>query len=43
MARDVQNTVLQIVQEEGKMDATAAEEYVKKLHKRSRYLLDVWS
>ena len=43
MARDVQNTLLQVVQEEGGMDAQAASDYVKKLQKRNRYLQDVWS
>lgn len=43
MARDVQNTLIQIVQEHGGMDNTAASEYVKKLQKRGRYVQDVWS
>ena len=43
MARDVQNVLLQIVQEEGKKDANAASEYIKRLQKRGRYLQDVWS
>ena len=43
MARDVQSTLLQIIQKEGKMDTTSAMEYMKKLQKRGRYLQDVWS
>lgn len=43
MARDVQSTLAQIVQECGHMSAEAAVDYVKKLQKRGRYLQDVWS
>lgn len=43
MARDVQNSLLHVIQEHGGMDAQAATEYVKKLQKRNRYLQDVWS
>ena len=43
MARDVQNALLGLIQEEGGMDEQAASDYVKKLHKRNRYLQDVWS
>lgn len=43
MARDVQATLQQIIQEEGGMDAQAASEYIKKLQKRNRFLQDVWS
>ena len=43
MARDVQNTLIQIVQVHGEMDTSAATEYVKKLQKRGRYIQDVWS
>lgn len=43
MARDVQNTLIKIVEQFGQMDQTAATEYVKKLQKRGRYLQDVWS
>lgn len=43
MARDVQNTLIKVVEEHGGMDNTAATEYVKKLQKRGRYIQDVWS
>ncbi len=43
MARDVQNTLIQIVAVHGQMDTSAATEYVKKLQKRGRYIQDVWS
>lgn len=43
MARDVQATLLQIVEEHGNKDTSAAAEYIKKLQKRGRYLQDVWS
>ena len=43
MAREVQTALLQIIQEEGGMDASGASEYMKKLQKRGRYLQDVWS
>lgn len=43
MARDVQATLLKIVEQHGNKDSNAAAEYVKKLQKRGRYLQDVWS
>lgn len=43
MARDVQATLLQIVEKHGNKDASEAAEYIKKLQKRGRYLQDVWS
>lgn len=43
MARDVQNTLLDIVKTHGKMSDEEASEYVKKLQKKGRYLQDVWS
>lgn len=43
MARDVQATLLKVLEEHGHMDTQAASEYVKKLQKRGRYLQDVWS
>ena len=43
MARDVQASLLQVIQEQGDMDAGAASEYIKKLQKRNRFLQDVWS
>ena len=43
MARDVQATLLQVLEQHGNMTNQAASEYVKKLQKRGRYLQDVWS
>lgn len=43
MARDVHNVLLQIAQECGKLSAEAAQDYIKKLQKKERYLQDVWS
>ena len=43
MARDVQSTLSQIIQDCGHMSADAALEYIKKMQKRGRYLQDVWS
>lgn len=43
MARDVQSTLLQLLEKHGDMSNQAATEYVKKLQKRGRYLQDVWS
>lgn len=43
MARDVQNTLIKIVEKYGQMETVAATEYIKKLQKRGRYLQDVWS
>ncbi len=43
MARDVQATLLRILEQHGGMGPQEAAEYVKKLQKRGRYLQDVWS
>ena len=43
MAPDVDKALLEIVMEEGKMDMTAAQEYLKKMRSRGRYSCDVWS
>ena len=43
MARDVHNTLIDIVEKYGKMETVAATEYIKKLQKRGRYLQDVWT
>ena len=42
MARDVNNTLKEIIKEHGKMTDTEAGDYIKKLQKRGRYLQDVW-
>lgn len=43
MARDVQNTFYDIVEEYGKMDHSQAVDYIKKLMTKGRYSQDVWS
>lgn len=43
MARDVQNTFYDIVEEFGKMDHALAVDYIKKLMTKGRYSQDVWS
>ena len=43
MARSVQSTLIQILEEHGGMSNQEAVEYIKKLQKRGRYLQDVWS
>ena len=43
MARDVQNTLLNIIKTHGNLSDSEASEYVKKLQKKGRYLQDVWS
>ncbi len=42
MAKDVKQTLIQIVQEQGKLDAEAAQEYVKQLVKTGRYQEDTY-
>ncbi|WLR49515.1 assimilatory sulfite reductase (NADPH) flavoprotein subunit [Halobacillus litoralis] len=42
MAKDVHNTILQIVKEEGKYSDEEAEEYLKELRKAKRYQRDVY-
>ncbi|MGR9050198.1 assimilatory sulfite reductase (NADPH) flavoprotein subunit [Halobacillus faecis] len=42
MAKDVHNTILQIVKEEGKYNDEEAEEYLKELRKAKRYQRDVY-
>lgn len=42
MAKDVEATLLQIIQEQGKMDETAAKAYLKQLRSDKRYLRDVY-
>jgi len=42
MWKDVHQTLLQIIQTEGNRNAEQAEEYIKKLKKERRYLIDVY-
>lgn len=42
MAKDVEKTLLDIVQECGKKDAMEAREYIKQMRKQKRYLRDVY-
>ena len=42
MAKDVESTLLLIVQEQGKMDEAAAKAFVKQLRAEKRYLRDVY-
>lgn len=42
MAKDVDATLLGIIQEQGALDAGGAKEYVKKLRQQKRYLRDVY-
>ncbi|CAK9299129.1 unnamed protein product [Gordionus sp. m RMFG-2023] len=43
MAKDVNNILLNICENEGKMTEKEAEVYIKNLHTKSRYQSDVWS
>lgn len=42
MAKDVESTLLRIVQEQGRLDEPSAKNYVKKLRADGRYLRDVY-
>ena len=41
--QDVRNIIVEICTENGNMDETEAENYVKKLESQKRYSADVWS
>jgi NADPH-ferrihemoprotein reductase len=43
MARDVNNSLIQIAQTIGEMDESSATTYIKDLRSRGRYQEDVWS
>ena len=43
MAPDVDKTLHDIVMEMGKLDQSAATEYLKRMRSRGRYSCDVWS
>lgn len=42
MAKDVETTLQQLIQEYGKMDLLASREYIKKMRQNKRYLRDVY-
>ena len=42
MAGDVHMALLKVMEDEGKMDSQAAEQYMEKLEKTERYQRDVW-
>ncbi|XP_052801447.1 NADPH--cytochrome P450 reductase-like [Mya arenaria] len=43
MARDVHDTLMNIIQECGGLDSSRAADYIKKLQNKGRYSCDVWS
>jgi sulfite reductase alpha subunit-like flavoprotein len=43
MAKGVQQALLDIFEEEGDMDVSVAELFVRQLLDNRRYLLDIWS
>jgi NADPH-ferrihemoprotein reductase len=43
MAKDVENTIISIVQEKGNTSLKAAQDYVEELSTQGRFLKDVWS
>jgi sulfite reductase alpha subunit-like flavoprotein len=43
MARDVNEILVNICDKEGQMGHTQAQQFVKDLGQKSRYVLDVWS
>lgn len=42
MAKDVENTIVKVIMEEGNRTESEAKEYLKNLHKQRRYQLDVY-
>ncbi len=43
MAREVHEIIINICKTEGEMTTESANQFVKDLSQKSRYLLDVWS
>jgi len=43
MAHDVDEVLLDTVASEGKLDRSAAQDYLKRLRSRGRYSCDIWS
>ena len=42
MAKDVQNTLIEIIEKEGNLNREQAEEYLSELRQQKRYLRDVY-
>ena len=43
MAKDVHDALVAIVQINGEMSESQATDYIKKMHSKGRYSVDVWS
>jgi sulfite reductase (NADPH) flavoprotein alpha-component len=42
MAEDVQKVLLQIIEQQGKMDSNSARQYLVKMRQEKKYLRDVY-
>ena len=43
MAKDVHDSLVDVVKKQGEMSVGAAEDFIKKLHSKGKYSVDVWS
>ena len=43
MAKDVHDALVNVVHKHGDMNESGAEEFIKKLHTKGKYSVDVWS
>ena len=43
MAKDVHSALVNVVHKHGDMSESAAEDFIKKLHGKGKYSVDVWS
>jgi NADPH-ferrihemoprotein reductase len=43
MAKDVQDALVNAVHKHGEMNDSEAEDFIKKLHSKGKYSVDVWS
>ena len=43
MAKDVHDALVNVVHKQGDMSESSAEEFIKKLHTKGKYSVDVWS
>ena len=43
MAKDVHDALVNVVHKHGDMNESEAEEFIKKLHTKGKYSVDVWS